>query len=325
MAIDEKYTSQHIEPTEDLTYYSFQETIVHSTHEELIHMRNHYEKQLFNTLQCYDKNKKFEHQIQRRVNKFVFCPGIPYPYACNGNTKSKLYTFLEHLVYSIELVKGAKETIRLLSKQRKGNYCPYLIFIPMNHSDYTQNHYTYKNHEKHVLLRYSSKIIKESQFALEFHITSHGNHDPPGIDTLNPIKVLTPQAFAMKFNTMLIHNDLDAILKDKEIKFTFHTCNGAYCALNGNETMDEIQNKVKTETFIGQFRTKMMSIGYTNIIVTGYRGYYQTMCSGSGVRVGNKLNKPTKDIDSKQVEFTIYSNGYVDVPKCYDFQIDNEY
>eukprot|EP01084_Bolivina_argentea_P120548 213701_1 len=322
MAAEQKHTEvDNVE--EDLTYFELQRIINNSNKNELIYMKNVYEKQLIEILQCYQKNKKFEHQIQRRINKFVFSPGIPYPYNCNKNNRHALETYLEHIIYSIELIKGAKETVRLLGKQKKGNYCPYLLFIPM--SNYQKNYYNYNSNEKHMLSTYASKIIKESQHALEFHITSHGNHDPPSIDTINPITELLPNEFAIKFNTMIVNANLDKILKFKKIiKFIFHICNGAYCEINDNDEIEIICDKIKNESFIGQFRAQMIKFGYNNIIITGYRGYYQTMISGSGIRVGNKLYNSTKDVDCKQVQYTIYSNGMVDIPKCYNFKIESE-
>ena len=114
-----------------------------------IDVRTEYEHKLQNTLKSYN-DKKLNLKIKRRVNKFIVIPGIPFPYSQMHQTSTKTYTnklnidleiYLAHLRDSVMLLKMSKETFRVISKQKKGNSCPYPIFIPTsdNYAKFDQN------------------------------------------------------------------------------------------------------------------------------------------------------------------------------------------
>ncbi len=67
----------------------------------------------------------------------------------------------------------------------------------------------------------------------------------------------------------------------------------------------------------------MNGFGYDNIMVIGYRGFYTPMMNGSGVRIANRppSKNPTVDVDCKQTEYVIHSNGKVDIPKKYNLKL----
>ena len=82
-----------------------------------------------------------------------------------------------------------------------------------------------------------------------------------------------------------------------------------------------LDDKIRNESFIGIFKTVMNELGYDNIMVIGYRGFYTSMKNGSGVRIGNRLVNATVDIDCKQVEFKIHSDGKVEIPRKWNFKL----
>eukprot|EP01084_Bolivina_argentea_P088332 159497_1 len=291
-----------------------------SDHNKLQDVIKEYEQIVSNMLQPYN-DKKLQQKIKRRINKFIFIPGIAFPYQhihkINRNNHMDLKIYLTHLRDSKMLLRLCKETIRLTSKQKKGNNCPIPIFIPTNDNYFNFN-------KKHMLSTYSSKIINELQLCLEFHVSSHGYRFPLGIDSINPFKRLTPRELAIKFHQMFVKYKLVKNIQSKNmIKFIFHICNGAFCNIESNDTKQDIVDKIRNESFIGMFWNTMNVLGYNNIMVIGYRGFYATMSSGSGIRIGNRLVKPTVDIDAKQVEYVIYANGEVNIPKNYDFKLLN--
>ena len=163
--------------------------------------------------------------------------------------------------------------------------------------------------------------MKENQLPLEFHISSHGYRFPLGIDSINPFKRLSPNNLLLNCIKCLCIQFGENTEKEKLIKFMFHICNGAFIEIDKDDNKDEIAEKMKSKSFIGIFMNIMNEFGYNNIMVVGYRGFYTSMWNGSGIRIGNRLIDPTIDIDCKQTEYVIHTDGKVDIPRNYNLEL----
>jgi len=72
---------------------------------------------------------------------------------------------------------------------------------------------------------------------------------------------------------------------------------------------NEIETTVRNETLIGKFAKEMRAAGFTNVTVTGYRGYYTNIDNHQGSVVTSHLHDPATILPAQSAEFTISPPG----------------
>lgn len=170
-----------------------------------------------------------------------------------------------------------------------------------------------------LLSTHSVNIGRELQHALELHVAGHGSCN--NIGSQHTGDRLSPEAFAVFLDYILDSSDLKSLYtgeNEREFKVEFHTCNSAFFEVLGEPsaaTVESISSNVMHNSFIGRFYNKMKELGYANIVVAGYRGYYSTMDSGAGARVqeSNDNTKKSKEHDALSARYVI-RNDTVELP-----------
>lgn len=217
----------------------------------------------------------------KRFNNYIIVLDIPNVPRCHPGVDDRCHPVLPIAQDHIELLEGAKRVFNVISKEKKGSTCPNSIFLrnPISEND---DPVTQEIHRTHTLVTYKSTIQNESQHPITFHLSGHGN-----LEGVGSIHRFSPTDFAYTLDACIESNELKDILLSKKqpLVFHFHVCNAGYVEFESNETEDSLKDKVLKESVMGQFYQTMQELGYENIKVIGYRGYYQAMDNGSGIRL----------------------------------------
>ncbi|MBS0287258.1 MAG: hypothetical protein JSR17_08180 [Proteobacteria bacterium] len=258
----------------------------------------------------------------QRLNQFVVLLGEPnLPRRHPGVDDA--YHPEKNMDYEVEdLLKRGLTTALLVNKTNSGNLCPNLIFLRTPITE-DEDKLTKQIHEGHTLDFYKNNIDRETQKDIEFHFSGHGNDE--FIGSLTSDKRLTPDVFAIRIDQLLSSCGLKETLVNKSNKkkdpqqlvFKFHTCNAAFSPeVQESDAPEVIKQKVLFSSAIGKFYRKMIELGYTNIKVMGYRGFYQAFENGSGLTVCDSLSDPKHNFLSDKTLHVIETE-YVDGKKPY--------
>lgn len=152
----------------------------------------------------------------------------------------------------------------------------------------------------------ASIIESEKQYIPSFIVVGHGT--PSGIGFLDPSQQLSAGAFAEKIDALF--KDAQLNLYKRPFHFVFETCNSAYAEVSSQMKRTEVMQEVLTQSFIGKFYNRMYELGFTQITVSGYRGYFCAINSKNirAARVQDSFSSPTIELDSKQGEYVIHAN-----------------
>lgn len=235
-----------------------------------------------------------------RINHFVLIPTPLTMIAHGGGPKCPLTLDFD----SDQLVGFSKSTINMLRNAKEKVY-PLPLVIDINYKTTEAGTDTVKPLDDAYQFKQCSPYIRaEKQFIPTFDVVGHGT--PKGIGPLDPKAQISPEEFAENIAHLFTHNKLTH-LKESPLKFFFHTCNSAYVEVTKSMEKDEILQKIFFESFIGRFYQAMCAMGYTQLSVTGYRGYYIAVSSkGAGsARLQDSFFAPQQDHDLKHGEYTI--------------------
>lgn len=237
-----------------------------------------------------------ENRRHARYSDYVIVPDLPHLGLGNQSNKAALNEeFIEQMSF-------ANTTIRML-KNAGHKVCPlFLLSELIDESIYGQ-------HISSQLAQFSlnmcrENILNEKQYIPTFHFVGHGS--PDGIGTFS----VPPETFAEKLAKTFESLGLESLSK-RQIRFKFHICNGAYVPVDENMSRLNILDKVYRDSFIGRFNAQMNKLGYYDIEVIGYRGYYCGISSkGAASFVINDAPFNTgKEIGYLNAEYTITKSG----------------
>ncbi|MBS0287259.1 MAG: hypothetical protein JSR17_08185 [Proteobacteria bacterium] len=233
-----------------------------------------------------------------RYCDFVILPDVP-----------KFVDSTEELDYdSDQLAEFGRNTISLLSNCGK-KVLPQPVVLECVEKLVEQS----EHHKKLLPLslnRCKKYIEEERQFSPTFHIVGHGT--PNGVGILDPRDQISPEAFAKKVFDAFRHYELNALF-EKRVSFVFHTCNSAYAKVDKKLNKQQVLEKIRHESYVGRFFHAMKELGFKQVTVKGYRGYY---CSVTSVKAGDALitdsfTSPTMSLLSQQGEYTVSESGCV--------------
>lgn len=213
----------------------------------------------------------------------------------------------QHLTLDFDsehMVRFGKGTIDMLRNLSKKVYpLPLLTGVEYEH-DITCSSSSKELGDSYEFNRCVPFIKNEKQFIPTFNVVGHGT--PNGIGPLDPSEQISPEAFAQKMNTLFNENKLSH-LKTSPLRFVFHTCNSAYVDVTNEMSVEDIFQSIRENSFIGRFNQAMIEKGYTQLSVTGYRGYYTSMTSkhAASARLQDSFFAPLCDYDIKHGEYTV--------------------
>lgn len=236
-----------------------------------------------------------------RINHFVLIP-IPLTMITHQDSKHSFTLDFD----SDQLVAFSKTTIDMLRNRHEKVY-PVPLVLGTEYKGTPVASSTAKPLGDEYKFNQCCHYIKnEKQFVPTFDVVGHGT--PSGIGPLDPIGQVSPESFADHFDKLIIENKLSN-LKTSRLNFIFHTCNSAFTEVNRDMSSDEILQSICENSFIGRFYQAMITKGYANLSVTGYRGYYSAMTSKSAcsARLQDSFCSPERHYDLKHGEYTIKS------------------
>lgn len=205
---------------------------------------------------------------------------------------------------SEHMVRFGKGTIDMLRNLSKKVYpLPLLTGVEYVH-DITRSSSIKELGDGYEFIRCVPFIKNEKQFTPTFNVVGHGT--PNGIGPLDPSEQISPEAFALKMDTLFDENKLSH-LKTSPLRFVFHTCNSAYVDVTKEMNVEEIFQSISENSFIGRFNQAMCEKGYTQLSVTGYRGYYTSVTSkhAASARLQDSFFAPLCDYDIRHGEYTL--------------------
>lgn len=252
-----------------------------------------------------------DEDIEKRMNEFVITLGLPdlprrHP-GVDDSYHPKKNMDEEHL----DLLERSHVTLQCIKKNAKKNKtkaCPKLIFLRCK-VDESDDPLTQQIHTGHTLSDFAQTIIDEKQYAPIFHFAGHGNAEKIGMMTQE--KRFAPEQLAEHFNGIVEDAGLKKTLQNqkKSIEFHFDVCNAAYIEITDKDDVNTIKAKVQEKSVIGRFAKAMKELGYTNIVVHGYRGFYVSMANGAGIRIIDSLANPDVEISGEKALHTITVKG----------------
>lgn len=244
-------------------------------------------------------------QPNKRYGHYVFVPGNPQLPAAHPGAVNTVHATNDISLDHKELITLGESTINTLIKSGM-RVCPRVIFLATKSDEETEDEI--KLYKPHKISTYMESINKETQYGFTIHIAGHGN--PEKIGSINPDNRLDMELFADLMTDLL--KDVE---KTKKIQFVFHTCNSAYVNLNENMSDEEIKYLIQEKSLIGKFAKAMKENEFTNITVTGYRGFYCHMASNNGSVVTSELGHGAQTLPVDNVAVTILPNSTVILPK----------
>lgn len=227
-----------------------------------------------------------------RYSDYVIAPDLPHLKLDNLSNEAALNEEF------IEQMRFANTTIRMLKNAGHKVYPLFLLSEPLDESVYGEK--ISSKLAQFSLSMCRENILNEKQYIPTFHFVGHGS--PDGIGTFS----VSPENFAEKLAKTFESLGLESLSK-RQIRFKFHICNGAYVHVNESMSRIDILNSVYRDSFIGRFNEQMNKIGYKDIEVIGYRGYYCGISSnGAASFVINDAPFNTgKEIGYINAEYTI--------------------
>ncbi len=231
-----------------------------------------------------------------RFSEFVLLPQVPS--LLTVDSKKPILDF-----DSDQLVNFSANTINMLKNGDKKVY-PHPL-IPF----YIEKIPSFSNELSIFSLGKCARYIaNERQYQPTFHIVGHGT--PTGIGILDPESQISANDFARNITDIFETYNL-SLLKSKPIHFVFHTCNSAYAKIDESMSKKEILAKVQAQSYIGQFYLAMRAKDFSNITVTGFRGYYSSMSTNksSSAVVQDSFSSPVISIHAEHGEYTISEKG----------------
>lgn len=203
----------------------------------------------------------------------------------------------------IELIKMGESTILRLENE-SAKPCPKVLFLGQ------AAHLPNETFQPHVLPTYQATIKRESQYPFRLTVAAHG--DPFSIGCASIPQRMSFSQFAHELASTLI---CTLPRKNIPIHITFDSCNSAYAFITEDMKPDEIAKRIRQDSFIGQFATEMAKLGFSQVTVTGYRGYYKCISTHSGALVASDASaKPALEMTAVNAKFTILPNGQVILP-----------
>ncbi len=249
--------------------------------------------------------------VPKRLNTFVISPGWP-----TMDIDGKEY---------IEL---GEATIDLLKHTGIAGLCPRVIFLD-NPKDKIIG-VVEDAYKPHRLSTYAAQIGQEKQLPLNIHIAAHTDPDTIGSITLESrVKI---DAFAEAFNAWFCTHMGEApaaALKrgriigskiERPIHFIFHTCNSAWAPTQLGMPTEIIAAHILNHSLIGKFKRQMTKLGFMNITVTGFRGFY---AHGSSHKASFVSEYPAdgRSVSAEKTKFVIAADNHVLIPSTPHFPV----
>lgn len=224
--------------------------------------------------------------LSKRYTDYVMIAGCrPDPNIICGRAPNQGSSIIETTLVE------AKATISTLAEQKKHKPCPIPFYLEQNP---TEN----ASIDPCRIAYHFPKISREKQYPFRLHIVGHGNHAFIGPDLVN---LMTINEF-----TDLLSQTFASFNRKSPMHIIFHTCNSAYCDINPNMSQDSIKATLLEESLIGQFAATMLSLGFTQLTVTGYRGFYSHLHSHkASIVTSDTYNKPLITLPASSAMFTI--------------------
>jgi hypothetical protein len=227
----------------------------------------------------------------------------------------------------------AEQTAQYLTKQHRSATCPFVLplhrtLLACNQTETDsfelKQSLSEKVHATHAAPPFSwfvDSIVADRQRELQLFISAHGNREMVGV---SPDCRHGPCEAAELIDAFFQHHDpsdkLD--IKNREFTIIFHTCNTAVPVLPpGSDDRDSgdqkvLQEDISQHTFLGKFWHEMHNnYNYSNITVTGYRGYLSCLPSRQGfVCSDTGSSNPKVVLPSTSCQFSIRADGSVVLP-----------
>jgi hypothetical protein len=274
------------------------------------------------SLAYYFKNRRI---IKNRFSDFVILSHIPILFS-NQNKKlaspsspssSQLQNQYTLDCDSDQLLDMSYNTIKMLENNRSKKVYPYPI-IPTTIESVDPS--LTQIFQQSSMGQCSQSILTEKQYTITFNFVGHGT--PEGIGFLDPEHQYSPINFARLMDELFKTHGL-AQIASRHLAFEFHTCNSAYANVNSSLTREDILDKVRKESFIGIFYDEMKNLGYEDISVTGYRGFYCTIDTSNSDKavVQDSFTFPTFWLDAEKARYTIYKDMCTIAKKVHDIHL----
>lgn len=245
--------------------------------------------------------------VGKRMNQFVMTVGLPDLPRRHPGVDDSFHPYLDINFKWLNLLELGNNTLKYIhQKENKQCPCPNLLFLRTKltatgpDKDDADTRDIMKNH---MLNDFREQIQKEKQLPIEFHFAGHGTQQSVGttesISGVGDQIRMEPEDFAEYFDTIVQDAGLSDNLKNSHngVRFFFHTCNSAFFQHADGRDMDQ---QILEETIIGRFYQVMKAKGYNNFEVVGFRGFYQAMTNGSGVRFSDSAIESMKTLEVSQ-------------------------
>lgn len=225
---------------------------------------------------------------------------------------------------SDQILSMAKNTISMLSNQGKKVAPrpiivsqPEVLLVGLDRKPYNKSDFEQEELPKSILDELCSltaklsitdrvpNICAERQFDIHFHIVGHGT--PHGVGNAHPLEQVGPADLADLLNESFNVNLLCHKLKHTRFVIEFHCCNSAYAELEDSFDFSDVQQAILKESFIGKFYNSMVALGYDQIEVIGYRGWYSSITTNnaSSARVQDHYYNPTLEMSAESARYVI--------------------
>lgn len=249
--------------------------------------------------------------VPKRLNTFVLSPGWP-----TMDVDGKEYQEL------------GEATIDLLRHAGIAGLCPRVIFLGDPKDKIIG--VVEDSYKPHRLCTYAAQIAQEKQLPLSIHIAAHT--DPATIGSITLDSRVEIDAFAEAFNTWFcthIGEAPAAVLKsgriigskiERPIHFIFHTCNSAWAPTQVGMPTEIIAAHILNHSLIGKFKRQMTKLGFANITVTGFRGFY---AHGSSHKASFVSEYPAdgRSVSAEKTKFVITADNHVLIPSTPHFPV----
>lgn len=267
----------------------------------------------------FDK-KLHRENASGRKNIFVIVPEKPtiptrHP-GVDGSENANRPIAIDHQ----ELIHLGESTIQFLKNtKKKSAVCPRVLFLMSKQEE--------KIYQGHMLKNYMKTIISEKQRDLELHIAAHGDQNKIGSSSIGTVDCelrYDIDTFAEVFDMFLSLHAGESFkdIQKRPINIVFHSCNSAYADITENMSQGERDHIIRTESLIGKFASKMKKFGFTQLTVSGFRGYYSHLTNKKASVVSSTLDKHSHTEDANKAKFTIHPYGKVTVPAKAYFPVE---